>query len=95
MDPITEKHLKSVVDRINRVTNSPLEPYTRDGDKFTANIGNYHLSFAYGGVSLERMCNPGGGVSEVFRCGHVTKRELYNRMHALLAGLELAQSVAA
>lgn len=95
MDRITEKHLKSVVDRINRVTNSPLESYTRDGDKLTANIGNYHIDFAYGGVSLDRMVSPGGGVSDVFRCGHVTKRELYNRMHAFLEGLEMKQSIAA
>lgn len=92
MQRITEKQLQAVVDRINRETNSPMTTYIRtviDGKtSHDANLGNYHLSFAYGGVSLHRMCNKGGGVQDVFRIGHVTKRELYNHMHAFLCGLD-------
>ena len=43
---ITQSDLQNVVDRINSVTNSPMQPW-EDG---TAQIGNYHLSGAYGGV---------------------------------------------
>ena len=88
MDRITEKQLQAVVDRINRITNSPMVPYAKVGDKYVAQIGNYHLSHAYGGVSLERMSNDGGGVTQPFGCGHVSKRDLYNRMQAFLSGLD-------
>jgi len=90
MERITQSQLESIVERINRTTNSPLTSWTKDSSgKCTANIGNYHLDYAYGGVSLERMVSPGGGVQDVFRCGHVTKRELANRMWAFLEGIEL------
>lgn len=87
MNRITKQDLQSVVDRINRVTGSPMEPWTRTDTTFTANIGNYHLSWAYGGVCLERMHNDGGGVSSVIS-GYRSKRELYDRMQAFLSGLE-------
>ena len=82
MDRITEKHLSYLVDRINTETGSPMQPYGETG----ANVGNYHLSFAYGRVSLERMHNTSGGVALIIGSG--TKRELYNQMRAFLSGLE-------
>ena len=95
MNSITKKFLEAQVDRLNRETNSPLTPYVRDGEKFTAQIGNYHLSGAYGGYSLHRMGNLGGGISDVFRCGHVPKRDLSIRISAMLSGIEAAQPIAA
>lgn len=89
---ITEKDLEAVVTRINRATGSPETSYLRDNDgKLTAQIGNYHIDHAYGGVSLHRMSNEHGGISDVFSCGHIPKKELYHRMHAFLAGYEAAQ----
>lgn len=86
---ITLANLEAVVDRINRQTGSPATSYTRaEGQRPEANIGNYHLSQCYGGVSLHRMENSGGGVSDVLRIGHVSKRELYTAMHAFISGLE-------
>jgi len=87
MNRITMKDLEQVVRIINRETGNPETSYTREGDKFKANIGNYHLDGAYGGWSLEQMTNEGGGVDDTLRCGHVSKRELYNRMKAFLDGL--------
>jgi len=55
---------------------------------FDTQIGNFHLSHAYGGVCLHRMVNEGGGVTDIFGCGHVTKRDLANRMQAFIKGLE-------
>ena len=96
MERITESQLNAIVERINRTTNSPMESWTKQGDgTFKANIGNYHLDYAYGGVSLERMVSDGGGVQDVFRCGHVTKRELANRMWAYCEGLETKLAVLA
>ena len=80
---ITEKQLQSVVDRINTVTGTALEPYTNG----KPNALNYHLSYAYGGVSLHQMCAEGGGTRNVLGCGHVPKHYLYDLMHAYLAGL--------
>lgn len=89
MQRITEKDLEAVVKRINVITGMPLTPYTRDEHgKCTANIGNYHLSHAYGGVTLHRMHSQGGGVSTPLQCGYVPKRELYQLMHAFLRGME-------
>jgi len=87
MERMTKAQLKSKVEWINRLTNSPLEPYTKDDDgKFHSNPGNYHLSWAYGGVCLHRMCKS-GGVSSPLSTGHIPKRDLFERMHAYALGL--------
>ena len=86
MNRITEANLQAVVARINRITNSPMSPYV--GNK--AQIGNYHLSHAYGGVCLHCMATDDGGVSSPLGIGHVPKRELYNAMLAFIAGLNAA-----
>jgi hypothetical protein len=87
MQRITEKQLQALCDYINELTNSPMQPYTRDEQGFRANIGNYHLSHAYGGVCLHRMVNEGGGIRTTLMSGHVTKKELYNAMQAYINGL--------
>jgi len=84
---VTEKQLQAIVDRINKITNSPASPYI-DGK---AQIGHYHISHAYGGVCLHRMRNDGGGVSDTFQCGHVTKRELADQLYAFIAGINSTQ----
>ena len=59
---ITQKDLEHLVMLINKATGSPTERYTKDETgRHTANPGNYHLSYAYGGVALEQLCNPSGG----------------------------------
>ena len=88
MDRITDTHLEALCTRINRMTQSPEEAYTKGDDgKYHANIGNYHISHAYGGVCLHRMQNEAGGASDVLRCGHVPKRKLWDMMHAYVSGL--------
>jgi hypothetical protein len=86
---ITDKNLDGLCDVINRVTGSPESPYV-DG---VCQIGNYHIGSAYGGVSLQRMSNASGGVTEPLYCGYTTKRDLWNRMHAFLKGLELGTTI--
>jgi len=89
---ITIKQLESIVEGINRATNSPLEPYTRDENgKWRANIGNFHLSQAYGGVELQRMVTEGGGVSCPAWNGHIPKREAAERLWTFRNGLEYAK----
>jgi len=86
MNRITEKQLQSLVNCINTVTGSPMKPWNNETTPMTANIGNYHLSFAYGGVALHQICTNGGGVIDVFSSGHMPKRELYQRMSAWFDG---------
>lgn len=96
MNRITEKQLEFLVARLNELTGSPKESWTRNGDgQLHANIGNYHLSYAYGGVCLHRMMNEHGGVTTPLSYGHVPKRELYDALHAFLRGIELGKGEAA
>lgn len=83
MTRITDKQLNAIADRLNKITNSPASPWI-DGK---AQIGNYHISHAYGGVCLHRMHNDGGGVTSPLSCSHVPKRELANLMWAFIAGI--------
>jgi len=86
---ITQKDLDGLIERLNRITNSPLEPYTKDeSGKYTANIGNYHIDGAYGGWQLQRMQSEGCGTENVLGFGHVSKHDLYIAMHAYIRGLE-------
>lgn len=82
---ITQKQLESLVNHINKVSGTPTEPYTRQEDgTYKANIGNYHLDYAYGGVKLVKMTNENGGITAVSSGGYGTKRELWNQLHTLL-----------
>lgn len=91
MNRITLKNLEAVVARINHMTNSPEKPYVQVDGKCVAQIGNYHLDEAYGGYALQRMDNANGGVRDVLRTGHISKRELHERMHAWIRGFEASQ----
>lgn len=81
--------LKYLCTRLNEETSSPLKPWTRDENgRNRANIGNYHLSQAYGGVQLHRMHNEGGGVTCPIPMGYETKRDAYNMIQSYLYGVE-------
>ena len=92
METITKTVLDRKVEHLNRITNSPAEPYTRmDDGTLRANVGNYHLSSAYGGYSLHRMCNESGGAEDVLRCGHTNKRRLFDLIDTYIMGMEDAK----
>ena len=89
MSRITIKDLKAVCERLNRITGSPMVGYVKGEDgKYRSQVGNFHISQAYGGYSLYRMANEAGGVSDVFYSGHVPARDLYNQMQAFIRGIE-------
>jgi len=90
---VTTEQLEAIVARINMITNSPLKPYESVDGKYVAQVGNYHLSQAYGGFSLHRMGNTSGGTSDVLSVGHVPKKEIANLMHAFIRGLNAAQEM--
>ncbi len=85
MQRVTEKQLKSLIDHLNKITGNNPDQYS-DG---SANIGNYHLSCAYGGYALHQMTNEHGGVRLVVTGGHVPKRELFNLIHAYINGIDI------
>lgn len=84
MQRVTEKMLRAVVLRLNELTDSPTQPYLEG----KAQLGCYCLSAAYGGWSLHRICSEGGAVKDVLRCGHIPKRELYDRITSYIYGIE-------
>jgi hypothetical protein len=86
---ITDKQLENLATFINELTGSPIEYRNQETGKI--NIGHFTLSHAYGGVCLHRIVNDGGGCSTPIVHGHVTKRELYEQMHAFIKGLEFAK----
>lgn len=89
---ITDRNLDEMAHSLNVETNSPTQPYERDASgKLIAQVGNYHIAGAYGGVTLHRMENTSGGISTPLHCGYVTKRELYDLMNAYLRGLRAAK----
>ncbi|MCK5132079.1 MAG: hypothetical protein KAR40_08015 [Candidatus Sabulitectum sp.] len=85
---ITNAMLERVVERLNIAAGTPTTPWSRKDGRSTANIGNFHISGAYGGVSLQEMSGEGGSVNDVFRCGHIPKRELFDKIHAFLDGMD-------
>ena len=89
MERITRKDLASLCERINNAQKTPQIMYKRIDGKLTGQIGNYYISGAYGGVSLHQIANESGGARDVFSCGHVPKRDLYNRMRAYLVACEV------
>ena len=80
---IKESDLKALVSRINKAFNIENKNYST--------IGAFDLDYAYGGVQLVQYVNEFGGVNDVFRCGHITKKDLYNRMDAFLTGIEFCK----
>ena len=86
---ITDAMLDRRVDLLNQVLGRPEKPWTKKPDGgMVANIGNLHISGAYGGVSLHEMMNQGGGVNDISQIGYVPKRELYNFINGMLATAE-------
>lgn len=86
---ITIKMLEAMVNRLNEITNSPTETYSKDSNgKLVANIGNFHLYQAYGGIRLDRITSSGGGIRVISKDGCGTKKQLYSFIAGYLSGIE-------
>ena len=97
--------LEAKVTRLNYITgvatdaieSAPLwqKTTTPDGkEKLVANVGMFYIEKGYGGYSLLRMVTPTGGASDVFMCGHVSKRELGQMIDAYIAGHRAGEAYA-
>jgi len=84
--------LEMRIGHLNKITKQPPEPYTRhmmDGkNKLVADVGNYHLSECYGGVSLHQMASVGGSVTCPLGSYHMPKWELLGKLDAFINGIE-------
>lgn len=89
---INRKQLEQAAAHLNMLTNSPLETYTRTAEgKLIANVGNFYISGAYGGFSLERVCNESGGASCPLHTGHIKAAELLKLINTFYAGIKFAR----
>lgn len=84
---VTLADLNRAIDRLNRRTGNPIEPYTRTGDIVKSNAGCFVLDCAYGGCKLSQIVE-GGGQRDVLRVGYKSKRDTYNLIHAFVDGIE-------
>lgn len=91
MERITIRHLQGLASQLNKMTGSPETGWQTTDGRNVASIGHYEISGAYGGWSLHRMVGDGGGVDDVFSCGHIPARDLYNRMRAYMEGIRTEQ----
>lgn len=88
---ITVSQLEAAAELLNRMTGNPETPYRKEEGRHVPNVGNYHLSRAYGGFALHQMANNGGGIRDVLHTGHVPARQLLDLIHAYRYGMEAAQ----
>ena len=86
MERITTAQLEALVKQINERQGTPLTAWTKYPGGIRANIGNYHLDWAYSGVQLVQMLNEGGGIRTLTH-GFSTKRECFYLLRAYLDGL--------
>lgn len=77
---ITWKDLERAATRLNRAKGTPEHAYIGN----VAQIGNYHIDGAYGGVKLVQIVSEGGGIRCISQGGYIPKRELYNQIHGML-----------
>ena len=90
MTRATLTSLQACVDRLNRVTGSPLEPWTRVDGECAANIGNFHLDISYGQPAVYRMSNEFGGCQCIVSRG--TKAQVQEGIWNVIRGYELAKN---
>jgi hypothetical protein len=88
MTRISIKDIEARISYLNKITGSPDTTYNKIDSKLSANIGNYHLSQAYGGCALYRIDNESGGVQDISRIGYASKKDIYNWINAYIAGIQ-------
>ena len=87
---ITQKMLENRVNHLNAITDNPQSSWTlKEGGGCKANVGNYHLDWAYGGVKLVQHMNDGGGITSITP-GFDTKRDLMGLIDAYISGVKVA-----
>ncbi len=88
---ITKIMLTEQVERLNVLTSNPLTPWTlvKTGREVTANIGNYSLDWAYGGVQLQQVCTESGGITHPLNTGYATKKVCFDAIYDFIIGIKV------
>jgi hypothetical protein len=85
---ITKTDLQNLINRLNIITGSPADTLVPRADgSYMHNVGNYHVSRAYGRSALHRVVNEAGGCTDVLGAGHIPNRDLYQRIDAYMRGM--------
>lgn len=85
---ITRKNLENLLPYFCKVMGlEPFKGYTNN----KAHVGGVYLDGAYGGWTLHKVMNEGGGVRTLLRRGHVPARELFQAMHDAMEGVEIRE----
>jgi hypothetical protein len=93
-DRITQAMLEAQVRQLNTRLDRPTESWVESGGGWHAQVGNIHLSYAYGGVQVVEMTTDGGGVHALTDY-HGPKRtawEVLRGMHAVLDSVERSRA---
>lgn len=86
---IREANIRAVLSRIAKLTGThDGSPWKREGNRLVAIVGTYLVDSAYGGWKLAQIVNESGGQRDVLYSGYVSRRELYEQMHAYIKGFE-------
>jgi hypothetical protein len=91
MDTVTIKDIEKRIAYLNKLTHSPAEYLSHNGEQHVANVGHYMSAQAYRGIKLERVTNTSGGTTDVLRCGYTTKKNFYALLNAYIQGIEESQ----
>lgn len=89
---ITKEHLEHLVVTLNRYTDNPEHPYTRDARGFRHNPGCYYLDWDGLGVRLVQMAD-GGGERTPLGDSLNTKRKLFERIQAMIEGVRVGRAL--
>lgn len=89
MERITVKHLRPIISRLNKMTNSPAEYWDRKTHK--AHVGHFLLDKCYGGYQLQRVFNEDGGATCPLGSYRLSAREMYHVLQAFMEGLRQGQ----
>ena len=85
---ITKSMLDLKVNQLNRQLNRPITPWIRINGKLIGNVGNFHAAEGFKGFCLHEVTTETGCVQDVFSSGDITKRDLFNRVAAMITGIE-------
>ena len=85
---ITRAMLESKAATINSLLEKPADCLS--GGQWC--IGNFHIDGAYGGYALHQVANDAGGTHDVFWSGHMTARQLFDRMTSFISGIQAARA---
>lgn len=90
----TRRDVEAKTRRLAAMLGIPFGHYVKTGaGEYRPQIGALDVSGAYGGWSVQRLVNEGGGVTDVFGYGHVPARQMCEWLDAACRGIALAESV--